>query len=124
MYTSNTIYFAAIQKRPFPSEQALPIFLHRRAAGRVHVLAEAVLAVGLVEAVAAGEVVAVVAVLGEYAAGDVTAQRALAHHVHRLSGVDLAEPPAQFVYGDVDKAVRAAAGVFAGGARTALSTSP
>ena len=54
--------------------------------------------------------------LGEYAAGDVTAQRALAHHVHRLSGVDLAEPPAQFVYGDVDKAVRAAAGVFAGGA--------
>ena len=54
--------------------------------------------------------------LGEYAAGDVTAQRALAHHVHGLSGVDLVEPPAQLVHGDVDKAVRAAARVFGGGA--------
>ena len=56
-----------------------------------------------VEPIPPGEVVAVIPVLGQDAAGQIAPQSALAHDVDGLLGIDLPQPLAQLVHRDVHK---------------------
>ena len=65
---------------------------------------------------APGEVIAVVAIAREYAAGHVASQPALAHDVHRLALGQLVYALSQLVHGDVHKVRGVASGILRHGA--------
>src|SRR5699024_10024113 len=80
------------------------------AAGGGRFCEAAVIHYRVVEAEAAGEIVAVKAVSGQDAAGDIAAQAALTDDIHRLAPVQLAQPLPQLVNRDVDEAVNVSPG--------------
>ena len=69
----------------------------------------------LIEAVAAGEVIAVIPILGQNPAGQIAAQAALAHHVDGFARGNLPQMVPQLIQRDIHKALRAAAAVLPGG---------
>ena len=67
---------------------------------------------GAIRSVPAGEIEAGKAPLRQHAAGKIAAQAALAHHIHRLAGAQLCQPPPQLVQRNIDKAPGVAGAVF------------
>ena len=69
----------------------------------------------LIQPPAAGEVIAFEPLLGQNAARDIAPQAALADNVHRLAYRDFPQPLPQVIHREVNKALRVAVGVLAGG---------
>ncbi|CAN3969206.1 BmrU protein, partial [Dysosmobacter welbionis] len=69
----------------------------------------------LIQPPAAGEVIAFEPLLGQNTARDIAPQAALADNVHRLAYRDFPQPLPQVIHREVNKALRVAVGVLAGG---------
>ena len=99
---------------PVESEKGLLLFVHAAGGGRFN--ETAVVHYRVVEPEAAGEVVALEAVTGQDAAGDIAAQAALADDIDGLALVQLTQPLPQLIHRDVDEAVDVSTGKFSYGA--------
>lgn len=88
-----------------------------KAAGCVGLLVKSVFYNGSIQAITAGEVIALISMLAKDTAGQIAAQAALTHDINGLMCIQLGKPVSQAVQRNIDKALSMPCGILPHGSR-------